>query len=114
MDDGNYVDWPVYESCLADSDYDPRFRPWFANTATGPKDVVILIDTSGSMSNYGRMALAKDAAKQVLRTLTPYDYASVVEFNSVATEWSSTLQPMTDVNKDPTDSTSIYSFIDNL
>ena len=69
MRDGNYVEWPIYESCLSDTDFDPRFRPWFANAATGPKDVIILIDTSGSMDN-GRMDLAKSAAKQVLKTLT--------------------------------------------
>ena len=26
--------------------YDPRYRPWFANAATGPKDIIIMIDTS--------------------------------------------------------------------
>ena len=47
-----------------------RFRPWFANAATGPKDVIILIDTSGSMNTDGRMDLTISAAKQVLKTLT--------------------------------------------
>jgi len=70
MNDGNFIEWPVYESCLNDTGFDPRFRPWFANAATGPKDVIILIDTSGSMSTDGRMALAISAAKQVLKTLT--------------------------------------------
>lgn len=70
MKDGNYVEWPLYESCLTDSNFDPRFRPWYANSATGPKDIVILIDKSGSMNTNGRMGMAKDAAKKVLMTLT--------------------------------------------
>lgn len=70
MIDGHFIEWPVYESCMSDTGYDQRFRPWFANAATGPKDVIILIDTSGSMSTDGRMDLAISVAKQVLKTLT--------------------------------------------
>jgi uncharacterized sporulation protein YeaH/YhbH (DUF444 family) len=62
------VEWPVVENCY--NDFDPRFRPWFANTATGPKDVIIIIDTSGSMQTAGRITLAKNAAKKILDTLT--------------------------------------------
>ena len=109
MDDGNYVEWPITENCMSDSGFDPRFRPWFANAATGPKDVIILIDVSGSMDTADRITLAKKAAKKVLFTLTEYDYASVVDFSSIASAWSETLKPMTDANKDPTDVNSIYS-----
>ena len=35
--------------------YDPRRRPWFVAASSGPKDVVIVIDVSGSMEDYGRM-----------------------------------------------------------
>ena len=42
--------------------YDPRYREWFAGAAAGPKDVIIVIDTSGSMSIAGRIKLAKEAA----------------------------------------------------
>ena len=42
---------------------DPRFRPWYVLAATPqPKDVVIVIDSSGSMSWYNRMAKAKVSA----------------------------------------------------
>lgn len=58
------------DTCLAGSGFDPRFRPWFANAATGPKDVIIIIDVSGSMYTSDRINLAKNAAKKVLLTLT--------------------------------------------
>lgn len=56
--------------CLAGTGFDPRYRPWFANTATGPKDIIIMIDTSGSMGSESRMQLAKEAGQSVLNTLT--------------------------------------------
>jgi len=62
--------------------YDPRFRPWFATAASGPKDVILIIDSSGSMSNYDRMELTKKGAKKVLKTLTFSDYIQIVEFDS--------------------------------
>lgn len=31
--------------------YDPRRRPWFVAASSGPKDVVLVIDTSGSMKD---------------------------------------------------------------
>ena len=64
--------------------YDPRLRPWYSSAASGPKDVVVVIDTSGSMSNKGRMDKAKDAAKAVIKTLNWADYASIVSFGQWA------------------------------
>ena len=37
---GNYVQWPGMKDCAA---YDPRYRPWYAAAASGPKDVVRVI-----------------------------------------------------------------------
>lgn len=48
MEQGNFAQWPTVNFCS--EEYDPRFRPWFANAATGPKDVFIVIDSSGSMN----------------------------------------------------------------
>merc|ERR1719419_2098183 len=62
--------------------YDPRFRPWYVSAASGSKDVVILLDVSGSMSMNGRMDLAKSAVISVLSTLGPSSLVSVVAFNS--------------------------------
>ena len=64
--------------------YDPRFRPWYVSAASGSKDVVILVDTSGSMLSNGRMELAQEAVISVLNTLGESSMVSVVAFNSEA------------------------------
>ena len=66
--------------------YDPRRRPWFVAASSGPKDVVLVIDTSGSMNDYGRMAIAKEAAITIVETLTVGDRFAVVSFDSTATQ----------------------------
>lgn len=48
---------------------DPRIRPWYVAASSGPKDVVIVLDVSGSMSQYNRLDLAKEAAETVINTL---------------------------------------------
>jgi len=96
---GNYMQWPGVQWCA--SDYDPRFRPWYAAAASGPKSMVIVIDQSGSMQKQGRMALARTAATQVVDTLTEADVASVVRFSSDATGFPAGNQflRMTEANK---------------
>ena len=43
---GGYGQWPLTDLStsgdMCDS-YDPRFRPWYASTATGPKDLVLVL-----------------------------------------------------------------------
>lgn len=60
-------------------------RPWYVETATpSAKDVVVVIDKSGSMSAYddsagkSLMSIAKDAATSVVETLNPNDRVSIV------------------------------------
>jgi len=64
--------------------YDPRKRPWYIAASSGPKDVIIVIDISGSMNNLGRLFLAKEAAKEVIFSLTIGDHFSVVTFSTGA------------------------------
>uniref|UniRef100_A0A6B2L1C9 VWFA domain-containing protein n=1 Tax=Arcella intermedia TaxID=1963864 RepID=A0A6B2L1C9_9EUKA len=71
------------------TDYDPRTRPWYIAASSGPKDVVLILDTSGSMSNFNRISLAKAAATKVLNTLTINDYIGVVQFSNGASIISS-------------------------
>ena len=69
--------------------YDTRERPWYVAASSGPKDVVIVLDTSGSMSQSGRMALAKTAANDVIDALTIGDHFGVVGFNTYASTLNS-------------------------
>ena len=69
----------MFEDTADCRSYDPRFRPFYVQTATPEtKDDVPVIDTSGSM--YGcRIAVAKTAAKTVLSTMNPRDRVSKVK-----------------------------------
>ena len=90
---GGFTQWPATDYCSGD--YDPRFRPWYVGAASGPKDVVIVIDSSGSMTSGGRMNMAIAAAKKVIKTLTDSDYVSVVDFASDAFAYADRLVPAT-------------------
>jgi len=69
--------------------YDTRERPWYVAASSGPKDVVLVLDTSGSMAMNSRLALAKTAAKDVIDALTIGDHFGVVEFNTYASTLNS-------------------------
>ena len=84
---GAYMGWPGLQWCL--DEYDPRFRPWYATAASGPKDVVIVVDSSGSMSSGDRIEMAKEAATKVIDTLSSNDYVNVIDFASSAKAYSS-------------------------
>ena len=64
--------------------YDARIRPWFMTGATGPKNVILILDTSGSMATYNRIDVLKRAAKAVLDATTFADFIGIVEFNNYA------------------------------
>lgn len=49
-------------------DYDPRYRPWYVGAITGAKNVLIIVDFSGSMDGT-KIQKAKEATIQVLNTL---------------------------------------------
>jgi von Willebrand factor type A domain len=65
--------------------FDPRFRNWYVAAATGPKNVVLVLDTSGSMERKNRLKNLKDAANAVIKTLSFADFVGVVSYNSGAT-----------------------------
>eukprot|EP00947_MAST-08B_sp_MAST-8B-sp1_P004339 g4339.t1 len=90
---GLYRNWPLIYQCRTEAQCpgcsDPRFRSWYADAASLPKDVIILIDSSGSMDEEvrpGRKRLdaAMDAADWVISTLSWVDHASVISFDSTA------------------------------
>lgn len=69
------------EAC---GEFDPRLRPWYVAASSGPKNLVLVLDTSGSMEGE-RLDLMKKAAKQVVNTMTIADRIAIVEFNTAAT-----------------------------
>ena len=76
-EDGILANFPAFEDKADCRSYDPRFRPFYVETATPePKDVVLVIDTSGSMHG-NRILVAKEAAKTVLNTMNPRDRVSI-------------------------------------
>ena len=75
------------------SSYDARLRPWFIAASSGPKDIVIIIDQSGSMgvdnnpvvpAEGSRMDAVKRAVEALLGTFTQNDFMAVVSFSSTA------------------------------
>lgn len=62
----------------------PLIRPWYVAATSGPKDIILILDVSASMLNYGRLDLAIAAAATVIETLTNVDYATVVLFSDTA------------------------------
>jgi von Willebrand factor type A domain len=64
-------------------DFDPRLRPWYIAASSGPKNVVLVLDTSGSMQGQ-RLELLKQAVTRVIDTLTVSDRVAIVPFSSTA------------------------------
>jgi Mg-chelatase subunit ChlD len=65
-------------------DFDPRLRNWFVAASSGPKNVLLVLDTSGSMLEFGRLQLAQKAALSVIDTLSFADYVGVIRFSNAA------------------------------
>ncbi|GAX26355.1 voltage-dependent calcium channel alpha-2/delta-4 [Fistulifera solaris] len=63
--------------------YDPRPRPWNVAPSSGPKNIVLVLDKSGSMKE-NRMTLMKKAAIRVIETLTMSDRIAIVVFDETA------------------------------
>ena len=63
--------------------FDPRLRPWYIAASSGPKNIILVLDTSGSMEG-PRMELLKAAAIRVVETLTVGDRVAIVPFASTS------------------------------
>ncbi|KAL5257739.1 hypothetical protein ACHWQZ_G012604 [Mnemiopsis leidyi] len=60
--------------------YDCRFRSWYIEAAGQPRDVVFLMDTSGSMYGWA-LRVAKYTAKTLLQIVSDKDYVAFYTFN---------------------------------
>ena len=104
QDSGVFLQWPETDWCSDDGwtgpSYDPRFRPWYSLAASGSKDLVMILDVSGSMRAQNRIGIALEAALALVDTLTWADYVNVVLFDHSQTAYKeSTLTQMTADNK---------------
>ena len=70
---GVLSNFPVFDDREECDKYDPRYRPFYVETATPEaKDVVLVVDISASMTGE-KFYIAKEAAKTVLDTMNPKD-----------------------------------------
>lgn len=65
-----------------DQTYDFRTRSWFTEAMTSPKDIIILLDQSGSMKGK-RRKLSHQIINDILDTLNDNDFVNIYTFNNV-------------------------------
>ncbi|XP_043216058.1 voltage-dependent calcium channel subunit alpha-2/delta-3-like isoform X3 [Amphibalanus amphitrite] len=63
--------------------FDCRMREWYIRAASSPKDVIILLDLSGSMTGL-RVEIAKHVVLNILDTLNTNDYVNIYNFSQAA------------------------------
>ncbi|ESO05665.1 hypothetical protein HELRODRAFT_134277, partial [Helobdella robusta] len=71
------VQWKAADSSEAVADlFDCRLQEWYVKAATSAKDVIILLDISGSMKGLN-IEIAKTTISRILQTITADDYFNV-------------------------------------
>ena len=85
-------------ACSAAAESDPRIAPWFVAAASGPKNLIIVLDVSTSMLENSKAALSLVAARAVLAGLTPADWVTIVKFSGSSAACSPGLLQATSAN----------------
>lgn len=78
--------------------YDCRLRPWYIYGAASPKDVVILLDTSGSNTGI-RKKIGQAVVEHILNTLTDNDYVAALKFSKTVEPISKCFDSLVQANK---------------
>lgn len=60
--------------------FDCRMRLWYIDASLSPKDIIILVDNSGSMTGTSR-EIARHVVNSILETLGSNDFVNVLMFN---------------------------------
>ncbi|XP_045775356.1 voltage-dependent calcium channel subunit alpha-2/delta-3-like [Maniola jurtina] len=61
--------------------YDCRLRPWYVSAGGAPRDVLVLLDGSGSMNSSSNLVVAEQFILALLNALTDDDQVNVLRFN---------------------------------
>lgn len=61
--------------------FDCRMRLWYIDASLSPKDVIVLVDNSGSMTGISQK-IARHLVNSILETLGSNDFVNVLTFNN--------------------------------
>lgn len=64
-----------------DDVYDCRLRSWYVSAGGAPRDVLVLLDASGSMNGSSNQVIAEEFTLALLSALTDDDQVNVLYFN---------------------------------
>lgn len=79
---GFMTQYPAIEWTMEPVDlFDCRTRSWYIEAATSPKDMLILVDISGSMTGI-RKEIAKHVVNSILDTLGNNDFVNIITFSN--------------------------------
>ncbi|XP_067002670.2 voltage-dependent calcium channel subunit alpha-2/delta-3 [Anabrus simplex] len=81
------IKWPPDENAARSQQdmHDFRTSSWYIDAASSPKDIVILLDSSGSMTGQ-RRDIAKAVVNAILDTLGNNDFVNVYKFSQLTEE----------------------------